>query len=424
MKTEPSNTVCCPLIALPASTSAAQISGIKNKIKSGLVVANVKLDFPKPLCENLGDAIHWVIIVNLHSPEITALQNAAQTITNTIKSNTKEFHEIEHIAIGIGCAKGTQQDALISSWDALRRAFQNHHNGESPNEKCIYHIDFLSEESDHTKDDLRRYICNTGTENYPQISFFHQRKTHLKKVESRWQCSIDHQCFGSEILVRLKKTLESKPIAPNPNQSSCFLKAIRDTGLQYEFDKKLISTIIKKIENTPDSEHIYAINLYPEAFTPHFTEELIRWTNQIGPTRLQIEVVEGGNLSSDGKTSICKLMDNEFCFAIDDFGTSNSNYDRLLNFITNRQSTKTLLKVDLVFLPKTIDDNQRHRSFLHHFVNIAKDSGFDLCFEGVNEKNFKHQLELIAKALNDQSFDGTVQIQGFHFDEPKPLDNI
>lgn len=310
--------------------------------------------------------------------------------------------------IGIGSASENSKKSEESSWDALRRATQK-----------ISFIDNLlitnlgTGSSGFNYDFLYTAINNCNTKKYPRIHFVVQHKTKLINNGKVWQADIDRNNHGGEVLVRLLKDAQSAPISP-----FCFINDISiDSRLQFAFDQKLFQCVSTALKTDPEIN--LSINLYPKHLSGSVVDIISEFFPENLRNRLQIEILEGGNLSETGVASLKKLFDKQFNLAIDDFGTSDSNFDRLKHFHPSRDTgKKTLLKVDKEFVNlKSITIE-----FLPFFVGIAKRLNFDLCFEGINELEGARQLESIAEALNyDKPFQGQVYIQGFHYHRESDL---
>ena len=101
------------------------------------------------------------------------------------------------------------------------------------------------------------------------------------------------------------------------------------------------------------------------------------------------------------------MNDDSVLFAVDDFGTGNSN----VAFIRNFENLK--VKIDKVFVPKDLEDEEE-RVIIESFVKMFGDKGLKLIVEGVETR----EQYLYLKNLN------VAGAQGFYFSKPLPLDEL
>lgn len=135
--------------------------------------------------------------------------------------------------------------------------------------------------------------------------------------------------------------------------------------------------------------------------------EIVKKYN-INPHIINIEITE--NAAAKQKDLIFAmehLRDFGFSFSLDDFGTGNSN----LNYVTN-------MPVDIVKFDKNMVDSyflsQKGRKIVTHAMNMIKDLGQEIVFEGVENE---YQKKAIEKLPVDY-------IQGFYFSRPLDEDSF
>ena len=120
-----------------------------------------------------------------------------------------------------------------------------------------------------------------------------------------------------------------------------------------------------------------------------------------------VELLEEIIIHDEMADRIHVMNDDSVLFAVDDFGTGNSN----VAFIRNFENLK--VKIDKVFVPKDLEDEEE-RVIIESFVKMFGDKGLKLIVEGVETR----EQYLYLKNLN------VAGAQGFYFSKPLPLDEL
>lgn len=263
---------------------------------------------------------------------------------------------------------------------------------------------------------LDNAIANWDTENFPRLEFWAQKKTKLKKNPSqKWDPNFEEHACGGELLARIRKS-ESSLEMPIDFISHVFA----DRTLRYRHDQKLFMAATSAIDKELLSS--VSINLGVEWLTSKSVDILISRLPKQYRSKLELEILEGGNFLMDSGNALQNLAESGFRLAIDDFGTCNANLDRLRLFSqTNwKDNYRPILKVDKQFVDTPITGSA---DLLPNFASLARTCNFDLCFEGVESDSSTRsaQLNRIANSLNFEGYSGTVYIQGYAFHRPSEI---
>jgi len=153
------------------------------------------------------------------------------------------------------------------------------------------------------------------------------------------------------------------------------------------------------------------VNLSPtQCKKINFENDLINIVkmHNINPRIINIEITENAAAKQkDLIFSMENLRKFGFSFSLDDFGTGNSN----LNYVAN-------MPVDIVKFDKNMVDSyfisDKGKKIVTHAINMIKDLGQEIVFEGVENE---YQKEAIEKLPIDY-------IQGFYFSRPLDEENF
>ncbi|MDA7817374.1 GGDEF domain-containing phosphodiesterase [Sulfurimonas sp.] len=183
-----------------------------------------------------------------------------------------------------------------------------------------------------------------------------------------------------------------------------FLEASRLTGTLSLVTKQIIEQSFKKFSGT---DYEFSINITGTDLHLDYLEEyLLSHVNKynIKPSRVVLEILEDINNLDD--PDIIKQLDsfreNGFNIAIDDFGSENSNFSRLLDF------SPDYLKIDGSFIKNILTDN-KSLIIVEAIVHICKRSNIKIIAE------FVHSKEVQAKIVEL----GIDYSQGYYFGEPR-----
>jgi len=190
----------------------------------------------------------------------------------------------------------------------------------------------------------------------------------------------------------------------NVYQPYTFIPVAELTRMIPEVTKIMIDKTFKKFEN---SHYSFSINiseydLHDDYLAGYMQEILKKYT--IDPSNVIIEVLEG--VSAQGvATSVAKLEKLKnlgFSLALDDFGTDNSNFERVY------QLNVEFIKIDGKFI-KDIDTNEKSYNVSKTITEFAHAMGAKVIAE------FVHNEAVLEKVLEL----GIEYSQGYHFYKPE-----
>jgi len=182
-----------------------------------------------------------------------------------------------------------------------------------------------------------------------------------------------------------------------------FIDVATLTGFLPEMTKKIIDKSFSVFANNDYefSLNITEVDLNEEYLVDYFYKKLNEYN--ISPSRVVLEVLEG--ISAKGMevslNQLKKLKEMGFKIAIDDFGTQNSNFERVNSLNVD------FIKIDGVFI-KNIDKNEKSFSIVKAINYFAKSIGAKTIAEFVHSK----EVFDIVKSL------GIDYSQGYYFSPP------
>ena len=188
-----------------------------------------------------------------------------------------------------------------------------------------------------------------------------------------------------------------------------FLDVAKKTKLYHKITKTVVTKTLAALEKISDVE--FSINLSPDDLmhneTMDFISESISKSNSA--ERIVLKIVESEEIEELDivSNSINKLKSLGCKVAIDDIGTGYSNFSYLM------QINADFIKVDGSLI-KDIDQNENSHVIAQTILQFAN----QLDLKTVAE--FVHNEKVMDK-VKKMGFD---YLQGFHLDEPKPLDQI
>ncbi|MBN2655577.1 MAG: EAL domain-containing protein [Spirochaetales bacterium] len=131
--------------------------------------------------------------------------------------------------------------------------------------------------------------------------------------------------------------------------------------------------------------------------------------NSIPPSAVVLEITENVLVGKFDRvnSNISALRKEGIRFAIDDFGTGYSSLTYL------KKLSLDIIKIDRTFI-REIHDDREDRSLVQAILNIARDFGFKVIAEGVEEEQ---QIKIMEEM-------GCFFIQGYYFSKPLPADGF
>jgi len=274
-----------------------------------------------------------------------------------------------------------------------------------------------------------------GSENLLENAHIALREARLKGINSTYIFSPDSyfstmQSKTKEIMPLLREAIAKRYIVPyfqpivnnqtkkiekyeslarivdaqeNIYQPFNFIPVAELTGMLPEVTKIMIDKTFEKFQN---SDFGFSVNISEYDLRDDYLLEYMRdmlHKYNINPSNVALEVLEG--VSAQGvATSIAKLQDLKklgFCISIDDFGTENSNFERV------HQLNVEFIKIDGKFI-KDIDTNEKSYNISKTISEFAHAMNAKVIAEFVhNEAVFDKVLEL-----------GIEYSQGYYFYKP------
>ncbi len=174
-------------------------------------------------------------------------------------------------------------------------------------------------------------------------------------------------------------------------------------GLTTKISRVMIDKAFKFFQS---NDYDFSINVSGQDFSENYLEEFLQYKcdyYHIQPSRVFIEVVESITLHGKEQTleQIKRLRSRGFNIAIDDFGTDQSVFSRLL-----RLEAKTI-KIDSSFI-KNIDTNLSNQMVVENIVAFAQRIGAKTVAEFVDTKSVHEKV--CALGINYS--------QGYYIGEP------
>lgn len=200
-----------------------------------------------------------------------------------------------------------------------------------------------------------------------------------------------------ECLVRI--AYGSSFITPNN-----FMHACKVTGILELITRYVISTAFKKFA---DTEYDFSINITSDDINLGYLEDLLDKKSKIHniePSRVTLEILEDiMTLTEDPHilSQINSLRSRGFKIALDDFGTQNSNFSRLLDFKPD------YIKIDGIFI-KDLQESKKSQIIVKTIVDFCKMSEIEVIAEYVHS-------EAVMKKVQDYEIDYS---QGYFIAEP------
>jgi len=183
-----------------------------------------------------------------------------------------------------------------------------------------------------------------------------------------------------------------------------FIDVATLTGFLPEITKIMIDKSFKAFKNNnyEFSLNITEIDLNEGYLIDYFNKKLAEYN--ISPSRIVLEVLEG--ISVKGMeyslNQLKKLGEMGFKIAIDDFGTQNSNFERVNSMKVD------FIKIDGTFI-KNIDKNEKSLSIIKSINYFAKSIGAKTIAEFVHSKD-------VFEKINHLGIDYS---QGYYFGQPQ-----
>ncbi|GJE39637.1 putative bifunctional diguanylate cyclase/phosphodiesterase [Methylobacterium persicinum] len=206
--------------------------------------------------------------------------------------------------------------------------------------------------------------------------------------------------WGAEALMRLKDP-QGRPLSPET-----FIPVAERTGVILELGEWMLHEACNLLANEP-ALPVVSVNVSSRQIEdPNFVGTVAKIVRAAGiaPSRLALEITEGGEIS--GNPRVALLMDELAAIGIrvwlDDFGTGFAGLTCLSELRFD------MVKIDRFFVQSC--DTPRGAKLLKNIIDLVGSCAQKTIVEGVEEA---HQVELVA------SF-GVDLFQGYHLGRPMP----
>lgn len=298
---------------------------------------------------------------------------------NEIKIPEFEIDDFHNVILDFTAAVAKGDNLLKKAYLALKEA-------RKEAKKVVIYSENSQLEKFHKKVQEYMPLIKTALTQNLVVPFFQGiRNNKTKKIEKY------------ESLARIK--YEDKIISP-----FFFIDVAEKGGLINQITKQLIDKTFDKFKNT---DYEFSINL-TEIDLGHndITSFLIEKAKEynISPNKIIIEVLEGvGEIENNViLDKLVILKEYGFKIAIDDFGTMNSNFERVASLNVD------YIKIDGKFI-KNIDKDKKSFAIAKAITNFAKSINAKVIAE------FVHSYE-VQKVVEELGIDYS---QGYLFSEPK-----
>lgn len=238
-----------------------------------------------------------------------------------------------------------------------------------------------------------------------KIRWLHKTRDYINKdyIEPYYQPIVDvqtKQIYKYEALARI---VDGKDVI-TPDK---FLDAANKLGLMTSITKSMINKAFQQFAN---SDTKFSINITERDIMDGYLMDFIKVKaeiNNINPKNVTFEILENLTLSSDSDmiTKTLGLVKDYGCaVAIDDFGSENSNFGRLLSLNSD------YLKIDGAFI-KDCDTNYEKREIIFAVVALAKNLGIKTIAEFVSTEAIFETIKIL----------GVDYAQGYLFGKPEQI---
>jgi PAS domain S-box-containing protein/diguanylate cyclase (GGDEF)-like protein len=215
--------------------------------------------------------------------------------------------------------------------------------------------------------------------------------------------------------VRTRKIFKYESLARIVDENSIllpmqFLHAAERLGLLTSVTKSMIN---KTFTQFSGSDTRFSINITERDILDGYLLDFVRNKADrfnVDPKNVTFEILENLTLSSDGDkvtSTLALVKDYGYNIAIDDFGSENSNFGRILSLRSD------YLKIDGMFI-KDCDTNPEKRQIIDAIVQLAK----------------KLEIKTIAEYVSSESIFNVIEglgvdyAQGYYFGKPAPIPQL
>ncbi len=212
--------------------------------------------------------------------------------------------------------------------------------------------------------------------------------------------TIDKKLIFKEALARID--INGKLVTP-----FVFLEDLKDTNVEANLDKLVISKVVKflKENNYPFKISINTSSNFFKTYLDWFVDIILKDSKL--KNYLIIEIVERNKLD-EIKSTFEFLQKLNLKVLIDDFGSSYSNYDFLKNLSFDG------IKIDGNIV-KNVSKNKLDHYFIECILKLAKAKNMLVIAEYVENKDIINILNKISAKLDYQN----IGVQGFFFEKPE-----
>jgi len=311
-------------------------------------------------------------------------QNFAQIVIDFFKTDMILDDNIKvQVKLSVGISDSNNENSILNAKIALQEARETNISQNTFSEKS----EFITSQKE-------------------TIVWMHKIKDALKKdqIQPFFQPIINNYTLKIEKYEALARIILPKDdgateiITPNK-----FIEAARLTGLITDVTRRIIS---KSFETFSSLSYDFSVNITADDLMNDYLEDfLLEQSNihNINPNRVIIEVLE--NLTASNNEKILRQLNglkrSGFRLAIDDFGTENSNFSRLLDINAD------CIKIDGKFI-KNIDSDEKSKKIVQAIIFMADKIGAKVIAEFVHNEDVFETVQTL----------GVHYSQGYYFSKP------
>ena len=311
-------------------------------------------------------------------------QNFAQIVIDFFKTDITLDNDIKiQVNLSVGISDSSNKNSILNAKIALQEAKKKNISQNTFSEKS----EFISSQKE-------------------TILWMYKIKDALKKdqIEPFFQPIINNSTLKVEkyeALARIILPLEDGGIEIiTPNQ---FIEAARLTGLITDVTRRIIS---KSFETFSSLSYSFSINITADDLMSEYLGDFLLTQSNIhnvNPNRVIIEILENLTAFSDEKIlkQLNGLKKRGFRLAVDDFGTENSNFSRLLDINAD------CIKIDGKFI-KNINHDKKSEKIVQAIIFMADKIGAKVIAEFVHNKDVFTMVQSL----------GVHYSQGYYFSKP------
>ena len=287
---------------------------------------------------------------------------------------------------------------------------------ESIPDRILANIEYYLSQNDSNSTDISKYDNTFFEKLIRQSSIITRLENALenKDIKFHFQPQYDksNNIVGFESLARWEDD-ELGIITPNE-----FIPAYENSPLCDKFCYYTIENVLNNFYklNKYDEKFTISINLMKSVFEdeklPYHLKKIATYNN-IEPSKIILEITETdfSRSNSNINYNLKNLRNLGFKLSIDDFGTGDASYAKLINLEFDE------LKLDMSFTKVINTENldEKANQFITSICKLCINSGINIVFEGIETQE---QRDFVFNQL------GVNIVQGFYYSKALPIDKL